>query len=446
MNTGTTPLKVSVIGCGYLGATHAAAMAELGHHVIGMDTDTHKVEALNKGQAPFVEAGLDDLLAKHTAAGTLHFTASYAEAADFADVHFLGVGTPQQPGSGAYDLSHLQAAVRRLAPRLHDHALIVGKSTVPVGTTAQLRQILTEHARPGANIHLAWSPEFLRESFAVEDTLRPDRIVLGIEDGDTTSEAIFRAVYAEILGAGSPLIVTDLPTAELIKGAANAFLATKVSFINAMAELCELTGADVQQLALGLGYDERIGFKGMRPGLGFGGGCLPKDLAGFTHRAKELGADRAVAFLQHVDAINQRRRERTVQFAREMLGGTVVGKRIAVWGAAFKPGTDDIRDSPALAVADSLHRAGAEVTVHDPAAMENARRAYPALEYADDAASALTAAALLLHLTDWPEYAQADPAALRQHIAVPKVIDARGTLDTDRWREAGWTLRALGRP
>jgi UDPglucose 6-dehydrogenase len=439
-------VKISVIGCGYLGATHAAAMAELGHDVLGMDTDTHKVEALNKGQAPFVETGLDDLLAKHTATGTLRFTASYAEAADFADLHFLGIGTPQQPGGGAYDLTHLQAAVRRLAPRLRDHALIVGKSTVPVGTTTGLRQILDQHARPGANLHLAWSPEFLRESFAVQDTLRPDRIVLGIEDGDTTSEAVFRAAYAEILSAGSPLIVTDLPTAELIKGAANAFLATKVSFINAMAELCELTGADVQQLALGLGYDQRIGSKGMRPGLGFGGGCLPKDLLGFTHRAEELGADQAVAFLHQVGAINRRRRERTVQLAQEMLGGTVAGKRIAVWGAAFKPGTDDIRDSPALAVAGALHQAGAEVIVHDPAAMENARRAHPGLDYADDPVTAVTGAGLLLHLTDWPQYAETDPADLRQHIAVPKVIDARGTLDTERWRTAGWTFRALGRP
>ncbi|WP_035794536.1 UDP-glucose dehydrogenase family protein [Kitasatospora mediocidica] len=438
-------MKISVIGTGYLGATHAAAMAELGHQVLGMDTDTHKVEALNKGQAPFVERGLDNLLAKHTTAGTLRFTASYAEAAEFADVHFLGIGTPQQSDSCAYDLTHLHAAVRRLAPRLADGAVIIGKSTVPVGTTTQLRHVLNDHTRTGHRVHLAWSPEFLRESFAVEDTLRPDRIVLGIEDGDTTSEAVFRAVYADILGAGSPLIVTDLPTAELIKGAANAFLATKISFINAMAELCELTGADVQQLALGLGYDQRIGFKGMRPGLGFGGGCLPKDLAGFTHRAEELGADQAVSFLRQVDAINRRRRERTVELAREVLGGTVVGKRIAVWGAAFKPGTDDIRDSPALAVAEALHRAGAEVTVHDPSAMENARRSYPAFDYADDPATVVTGAGLLLHLTDWPQYCETDPADLRQHIAVPKVIDARGTLDVDRWRDAGWTFRALGR-
>ncbi|MFG3227612.1 UDP-glucose dehydrogenase family protein [Kitasatospora sp. NPDC048194] len=437
-------MKLTVIGCGYLGATHAAAMAELGHQVLGMDTDTDKVDALNKGQAPFVERGLDDLLAKHTAAGNLRFTASYAEAAEFADIHFLGVGTPQQDGSGAYDLTHLHTAARRLAPRLGDGAVIIGKSTVPVGTVAQLRKTLDEHVPAGASVRLAWSPEFLRESFAVQDTLQPDRIVLGIEDGDSSSEAVFRAVYADVLAAGSPLIVTDLPTAELIKGAANAFLATKISFINAMAELCELTGADVQQLALALGYDQRIGAKGMRPGLGFGGGCLPKDLAGFTHRAEELGAE--VGLLRQVAAINRRRREHTVELAREALGGTVAGKRIAVWGAAFKANTDDIRDSPALAVADALHRAGAEVTVHDPAAMENARRAYPMLEYADDLAAAVTGAGLLLHLTDWSQYSDADPADLVGHIAVPRVIDARGTLNAERWRAAGWTFRALGRP
>ncbi|GJF30288.1 UDP-glucose 6-dehydrogenase [Kitasatospora sp. NE20-6] len=439
-------MKLTVIGCGYLGATHAAAMAELGHQVLGMDTDTFKVEALNKGQAPFVERGLDDLLAKHTAVGNLRFTASYSEAAEFADIQFLGVGTPQQDGSGAYDLTHLHSAVRRLAPRLRDGALIIGKSTVPVGTVAQLRQTLDEHTPAGVSVRLAWSPEFLRESFAVQDTLEPDRIVLGIEDGDTSSEAAFRAVYADILTKGSPLIVTDMPTAELIKGAANAFLATKISFINAMAELCELTGADVQQLALALGYDQRIGAKGMRPGLGFGGGCLPKDLAGFTHRAEEIGANQAATLLRQVDVINQRRREHTVALARQALGGTLAGKRIAVWGAAFKANTDDIRDSPALAVADALHRAGAEVTVHDPAAMENARRAYPQLEYADDPASAVIGAALLLHLTDWPQYSDTDPATLLQHIAVPRAIDARGTLNPERWRTAGWTFHALGRP
>ncbi|MFJ9692541.1 UDP-glucose dehydrogenase family protein [Kitasatospora sp. NPDC101183] len=437
-------MKLTVIGCGYLGATHAAAMAELGHQVLGMDTDADKVGTLNKGQAPFVERGLDDLLARHTATGRLGFTTSYAEAAAFADVHFLGVGTPQQDADGAYDLTHLHTAVRRLAPRLRDGALIIGKSTVPAGTVARLRQTLDEHTPAGARVRLAWSPEFLRESFAVQDTLEPDRIVLGVEDGDTHSEAVFRTVYADVLATGSPLIVTDIATAELIKGAANAFLATKISFINVIAELCELTGADVRQVALALGHDHRIGAQGMRPGLGFGGGCLPKDLAGFTHRAEQLGAD--TGLLRQVAAVNLRRRERTVELAREALGGAATGKRITVWGAAFKPHTDDIRDSPALAVADALHRDGADVTVHDPAALDNARRTHPRLGYSDDPARALTGADLLLHLTDWPQYTDADPAELARHTAVPTVVDARGTLDANRWRAAGWTFRALGRP
>ncbi|WP_327119061.1 UDP-glucose/GDP-mannose dehydrogenase family protein [Nocardia sp. NBC_01730] len=439
-------MKLTIIGCGYLGATHAAAMAELGHQVLGMDTDTEKVDALNKGQAPFHERGLDDLLTKHTTTGNLRFTASYAEAGAFADVHFLGVGTPQQSDSDAYDLTHLFAAVRSLTPWLADNTLIIGKSTVPVGTTKILREILHEHSRDFANIKLAWSPEFLRESFAVADTLRPDRIVLGLAPGDTTSEAVFRAVYAEILRCGSPLIVTDLLTAELTKSAANAFLATKISFINAMAELCEAAGADVHELVAALAYDTRIGPRGMRPGLGFGGGCLPKDVRGIIARAEELGAGQAVSFLREVDAINLRRRDRMVDLAREQCGGTLIGKRIAVWGAAFKPDTDDIRDSPALAVADALHRAGAEVTVHDPMATDNARKAFPHLEYTDDATAAVTGAGLLLHLTEWTHYRDADPADLRRHIAVPKVIDGRGTLDRERWRTAGWTHRALGRP
>ncbi|MFF0298179.1 UDP-glucose dehydrogenase family protein [Kitasatospora sp. NPDC004614] len=436
-------MKLTVIGCGYLGATHAAALAELGHQVLGMDTDPAKVEALNQGRAPFVEPGLNDLLTKHTAAGNLRFTTSCTEAAAFADLHFLDVGTPQQTGSSAYDLTQLRTAVRHLAPLLDDGALIIGRSTVPVGTATQLRHLLDEHLRDGVRVRLAWSPEFLRESLAVQDTLRPDRIVLGLEDGDTTGEARFRAVHADILATGTPLVVTDLPTAELIKGAANAFLATKISFINLMAELCEHTGADVRHLAHALGHDPRIGTAGMRPGLGYGGGCLPKDLAGFTHRAEELGTD--TGLLREVASINRRRRERTVGLTRELLDGTVAGRRIAIWGASFKPGTDDIRDSPALAVADTLQRAGAEITIHDPAALENARRAHPQLTYAESPIRALTDADLLLHLTDWPQYAAQDPSALARHVAAPVVIDARGTLDANRWRTAGWSFHALGR-
>lgn len=438
-------MKLTVIGCGYLGATHAAAMAELGHDVLGMDTDHDKVATLNAGRAPFFERGLDELLTTHTTGGRLRFTTSYAEAAAFAGLHFIGVGTPQDPSGTAYDLTHLFTAVRRLAPRLTGPAVIVGKSTVPVGTAPRVIDILREFAPAGDQVEVCWNPEFLRESHAVEDTLHPDRIVLGLTGQDTRAETVLRQAYRTIIESGTPVIATDLATAELVKSAANAFLATKISFINAMAEVCETSGADIHLLAEALGHDTRIGHRGMRPGLGFGGGCLPKDLRGFTARADELGADQAAALLRQVDQINDRRRKRVVDLAVEQLG-TVQGRRITVWGAAFKPDTDDIRDSPALAVAHALHQAGATITVHDPKALDNARKAYPWLDYADHPIQAADGAELLLHLTEWPEYTRIDPADLATHVAAPRVVDARGTLDPARWRAAGWTHRGLGRP
>ncbi|WP_405890455.1 UDP-glucose/GDP-mannose dehydrogenase family protein [Streptomyces sp. NBC_00133] len=439
-------MKLTVIGCGYLGATHAACMAELGHEVLGMDADMDKVAVLNSGKAPFFERDLDELLAKHTASGRRKFTASYAEAAGFGDLHFIGVGTPQRPGENAYDLTQLFSAVRQLAPRLTRPAVVAVKSTVPVGTAPRVAEILREFAPAGDAVEVAWNPEFLRESSAVEDTLRPDRLVFGFDTAHSRAEADLRQCFDKIIEAGTPTIVTDWATAELVKSSANAFLATKISFINAMAEVCEASGADVFQLADALGHDIRIGGRGMRPGLGFGGGCLPKDVRGFMTRAEELGTDQAAVLLREVDAINNRRRERMVDLAREQCDGDLMGKQITVWGAAFKPETDDIRDSPALAVAQKLHELGATVTVTDPRALDNARKAHPELDYADDPIAATEDAGLLLHLTEWRQYAQIDPHRLAIRVALPKVIDARGTLNADRWREAGWTVSALGRP
>lgn len=440
-------MRLTVIGCGYLGATHAACMAELGHEVLGMDTDVEKVSALNNGRAPFFERGLDDLLAKHTKSGKLRFTDSYAEAAGFADLHFLGVGTPQMPGEMAYDLTQLSSAVHQLAPHLSGSPVLVGKSTVPVGTAPRILDLATEHAPEDVRIEIAWNPEFLRESFAVQDTLRPDRLVFGVPARNTRAETLLRECFEKIIESGStPTIVTDLATAELVKSAANAFLATKISFINAMAEVCEAASADVHQLAEAISHDVRIGAHGMRPGLGFGGGCLPKDIRGFMARAGELGADQALTFLREVDAVNTRRRERMVDLAREQCSGLIQGKRITIWGAAFKPDTDDIRDSPALAVAQRLHKLGGEVIVYDPMALDNARKAYPELGYSDDLFDSIEQAELLLHLTEWSQFAQIDPARLVPHVAEAKLIDGRGTLDSERWRNAGWTYRALGRP
>ena len=436
-------LRLSVLGTGYLGATHATCMAELGFDVIGMDVDEAKVEALAEGRVPFYEPDLEPLLRKNVESGRLRFTTSYAEAAT-ADVHFLCVGTPQRKGEYAADLSHVDSVVDGLAPHLENKCLVVWKSTVPVGTAARLQRRIAELAPAGGSAVLAWSPEFLREGFAVEDTLRPDRLVVGTSSA--RAEAMLREVYAVAIARGTPFLVTDFPTAELVKVSANAFLATKISFINAMAELCEATGADVTQLADALGYDERIGRKFLNAGLGFGGGCLPKDIRAFMARAGELGVDEALSFLREVDAINMRRRTHVVDRAREACGGSVLGKRVGVLGASFKPNSDDVRDSPALNVAGQLQLQGAEVTIYDPRGNPNAKALFPTLGYADSAMEACAGAHLVLHLTEWPEFRELDPAVLASVVADTKVIDARNALDPAAWRAAGWTYGSLGRP
>ncbi|CAN5333141.1 UDP-glucose/GDP-mannose dehydrogenase family protein [soil metagenome] len=437
-------LRISVIGTGYLGATHAAGMAELGHEVIGLDLDKTKVDRLAAGEVPFFEPGLAEVLRRGLDSGRLRFTTSYAEAGAGADVHFVCVGTPQQAGSNAADMRYVEAAFSELAPCLTDGALVVGKSTVPAGTASRMAEVVRSQGPQGVRAAVGWNPEFLREGFAVQDTLKPDRLVFGV-DGER-SEQTLRAVYADIIATGTPVVVTDFATAELVKAAANSFLATKISFINAMAEVCETTGADVSKLAEALGHDERIGPRFLRPGLGFGGGCLPKDIRAFMARAEELGVVQAVAFLREVDAINLRRRARMVDLTREALGDVLERQRIAVWGAAFKPNSDDIRDSPALDVAVSLQDNGADVVVYDPQAMANAKQQYPQLTYADTALAAAQDADIIVHLTEWQEFADCEPADLDDIVRGKRIVDGRNALDPERWRDAGWRYRALGRP
>nr|PZN44419.1 MAG: UDP-glucose 6-dehydrogenase [Actinomycetota bacterium] len=438
------PYRLTVLGTGYLGATHAACMADLGYEVLGLDVDAAKIARLQAGDLPIYEPGLEELLKRNLEAGRLRFTTSYEEAAEFGDVHFICVGTPQKPGEYAADTSYVDAVVDSLAPHLTRECLVVGKSTVPVGTAARIAERLTRLAPAGDQVELAWNPEFLREGYAVQDTLRPDRIVIGV--ASEKAEKILREVYAPMLSAGVPLIVTDYPTAELVKTAANAFLATKISFINAMAEVCEAAHADVKQLSLALSYDERIGGKFLNPGLGFGGGCLPKDIRAFMARAGELGADQALSFLREVDAINMRRRARMVDLARELAGGSFDGRNVAVLGAAFKPNSDDIRDSPALDVAVNIRTQGGRVRVYDPVALDNARRAHPELEYGESAFDVARDAHVVLLLTEWQEFIELDPEELGRVVAERKVVDGRNALDADAWRAAGWHYRALGRP
>ena len=432
-------LKLSVIGTGYLGATHAACMASLGFEVIGFDTEVSKIELLSKGKVPFYEPDLEELLAEQIKAGRLRFTKDIAELAD-VDVHFICVGTPQVKGGNAADLTYVNSALESVARIVKPGGLVVGKSTVPVGTATRLRNRLIE-LNPNAD--LAWNPEFLREGFAVEDTLRPNRLVVGVTNDN--SEKILKEVYAINLKENTPWVRADLPTAELVKVAANSFLATKISFINAMAEICEAAGGDVTILAKAIGYDPRIGSRFLQAGIGFGGGCLPKDIRAFMARAEELGAKQAVEFLKEVDAINLRARQRIIELVRRDLSEDLVGKKVAILGAAFKPDSDDVRDSPALDIAAQIQAAGAIVTVHDPKAIANAQKRFPALKFAEDINNTLKDADIVLHLTEWKIYRDINPGQVKSLVKTAIMIDGRNALDRDAWRAAGWKFRALGR-
>jgi UDPglucose 6-dehydrogenase len=436
-------LRLTVIGVGYLGLTHAVCMADLGHDVLGLDVDADKVARVSKGEAPFFEPGLEPLLRKNIDAGRLRFTTSFAEAAGFGNAHFLCVGTPQAADDSA-DLRYLHSAADALAPHLRHRCLVIGKSTVPVGTARRLAARIREQSSAGDRADVAWNPEFLREGFAVEDSLSPDRLVFGV--ASPQAAGLLRQIYAKLLADGTPALVMDLETAELVKVAANAFLATKLSFINAMAEVCERVGADVIRLADALARDGRIGKRFLAPGLGFGGGCLPKDIRAFRSAARELGVESVVNLLGEVDAINLRRRSRVVDLAREVVGGTLAGHRLAVLGLSFKPESDDVRDSPSLHVCGQLVREGALVSVHDPVAMGNAARIRPDLRYAASVPEAAANADAVLHLTEWSDYRVLDPAMLATVVAQRNMIDARCALDEKAWRSAGWSFRVLGRP
>ena len=447
-----TPVRITVIGCGYLGATHAASMAELGHEVLGVEIDADKLASLQAGTTPFYEPGLDELLSKHVASGALRFTDSYEEAGAFADLHFVCVGTPQLRSSLGADTSYVESAVRSLAPHVGGPGptYVVGKSTVPVGTAARMAGLLAERAPEGSDVELVWNPEFLREGFAVEDTLRPDRVVLGV--ASQRAEALMRGFYSSMEQAGTPFVVTDYPTAELVKVSANAFLATKISFINAVGEVCDAAGGDVVALADAIGYDARIGRRFLNAGVGFGGGCLPKDIRAFVHRAGELGVEDAMSFLRQVDDINQRQRHRVTELTKLMVGrpagvptGGLTGVRVGVWGAAFKPDSDDVRDSPALDIAGRLHLRGALVTVYDPKAAGPASQRFPTLTYAESAVDAARDAEILLHLTEWKEFREVAPEEVGAVMATRRLIDGRNALDLDAWRAAGFQARGLGR-
>lgn len=437
-------MRVSVIGCGYLGAVHAAAMADLGHEVIAVDVDASKVAALSAGQPPFYEPGLPEILNSSLASGRLRFTTDISEVAG-SQLHFIAVGTPQSDDSGAADIRFVDAAIDAVLPHLGPVDVVVGKSTVPVGTAQRLAEKLLS---AGSSATLVWNPEFLREGFAVKDTLSPDRLVFGVAEGVGQSSALsaLREVYSAAITAGTPVVETDLATAELVKTAANAFLATKISFINAMSEIAEATGANVTELADAIGYDTRIGRRFLNAGVGFGGGCLPKDIRAFSARAEELGLGSSVAFLDEVDAINLRQRERVIARVISDAGGDPVDLKVAVLGLAFKPHSDDVRDSPALDVARGLVERGARVTAYDPEAMVPAQKRFPELIVAENVQQVLLDADIAVLVTEWPEFVNLDPRNVGDLMAHKRIVDARNVLDPALWRAAGFHYSSMGRP
>ncbi|MGO4491672.1 UDP-glucose/GDP-mannose dehydrogenase family protein [Arthrobacter sp. 2YAF22_2] len=436
------PLRLTVIGTGYLGATHAACMAELGFEVLGVDVDKEKIDSLSRGELPFHEPHLQELLQKHIATGRLRFSTSIDEAGEFGDVHFIAVGTPQRAGEHAADMTYVDSSVAAIARAATKDCLIVGKSTVPVGSARRLQQLVQEESSLGVNVGLAWNPEFLREGFAVEDTLRPDRLVIGSES--SAAEKILREVYADALRRETPFIATDFETAELVKVAANAFLAMKISFINAFSEVTETVGGDIRTLADAIGHDKRIGRRFLNAGVGFGGGCLPKDIRALQARVSELGLDSTMRFLNEADEINLRRRDRVVRLVQEHFG-ELEGKSIAVLGTAFKPNSDDVRDSPALDIAARLFSSGADVNVYDPKANANAAKRFPRLNYCDTLIDAVSGSDVVLLLTEWEEFRDLTPFALSGHVRHRMIVDGRNVLNPNDWTEAGWIFRALGR-
>ena len=435
--------RIPVIGTGYLGVTHAPCMASLGHDVIALDVDEAKVASLAAGKVPFHEPGLPELLQKSLTAGKINFTTSWVDLAAQADVHFLCVGTPQSPESPAADLSQIQSAIRSLAPLLTKPCLIVGKSTVPVGTAQWISDYLITNSPAGNDVHLVWNPEFLREGFAVQDTLHPDRIVLGIKNEAGVS--VLTDIYATALSEDTPLVVTDYATAELVKVAANAFLATKISFINAFAYLADEVGADVGTLADAIGHDTRIGRRFLNAGIGFGGGCLPKDIRALQARASELGLSEHFEFLKNVDEVNKSRRDYVVELATRNLG-SITGKTIAILGAAFKPDSDDIRDSPALDIALLLAKGGANVRLHDPVALPQVRSRNLPILAVDNVEEVFDGADLVLHLTEWKLYRELDPSIVGEKVSSKRIIDGRNCLDLELWSSAGWQVTYLGKP
>jgi UDPglucose 6-dehydrogenase len=431
-------MKLSIIGSGYVGLTTGACFAEVGHHVVCVDNDPSKIEKLQAGQIPIYEPGLEALVKKNVAARRLSFTTRTEEGVDHGEVLFIAVPTPPQP-DGSVDLSFMEKVAREIAQYLESYRVVVDKSTVPVKTGERVAQTIRRYAKPGVEFDVVSNPEFLREGSAVEDLMKPDRIVIG--GNSDRALALMQKIYEPFV---APVLVTDINSAELIKHAANSFLALKISYANALAEICEASGADVLKVAEGIGADKRIGRGFLNAGLGYGGSCFPKDIAAFIAISDQLGVP--FQLLKEVQRINARQLERFLDAMREALW-VLKDKKICVWGLTFKPNTDDVRSSVAVAMVERLVAEGARVTVYDPKGMDKAR-ALPvaaSIEFATSPLEAARGAEALAIATEWADFAAVDLAALREVMHTPLIFDGRNLLDPVAARDFGFQYRGVGR-
>lgn len=431
-------MKLSIIGSGYVGLTTGACFAEVGHHVVCVDNDPRKIEKLQAGQIPIYEPGLEALVKKNVAARRLSFTTRTEEGVDHGEVLFIAVPTPPQP-DGSVDLSFMEKVAREIAQYLDSYRVVVDKSTVPVKTGERVAQTIRRYARPGVEFDVVSNPEFLREGSAVEDLMKPDRIVIG--GNSDRALALMQKIYEPFV---APVLVTDINSAELIKHAANSFLALKISYANALAEICEASGADVLKVAEGIGADKRIGRGFLNAGLGYGGSCFPKDIAAFIAISDQLGVP--FHLLKEVQRINARQLERFLDAMREALW-VLKDKKIGVWGLTFKPNTDDVRSSVAIALVERLVAEGARVTVYDPKGMDKARDLPVAasIEFAASPLEAARGAEALAIATEWADFAAVDLATLREAMHTPLIFDGRNLLDPVAARDFGFQYRGVGR-
>lgn len=434
-------MNVVIIGSGYVGLVSGACFAEFGTHVTCVDIDAAKIEALNKGIIPIYEPGLDALVEKNRRQGRLQFTTDYAGTIADADLVFIAVGTPTRRGDGHADLSYVYQAARDIAPHLTGYTVIVDKSTVPVGTARNVKRIIAETS-PGADFDVASNPEFLREGAAITDFMRPDRVVIGVES--ERAQEILQQLYRPLNLIETPILVTGLETAELIKYAANAFLATKVSFINEISMLCEKVGADVHAVAKGMGLDGRIGRKFLHPGPGFGGSCFPKDTRALVRIAQEHGVSSRI--VEAVIEVNEAQKARMIGKIRQALKGSESGKTIAVLGLTFKPETDDMRDAPSLAILPKLIENGAIIQAHDPRGTREARPLLPAsVSYFDDIYSAIAGADAVVLMTEWNVYRGLDLDQVRALMRGSVFVDLRNVYERDQMNRAGFEYYCVGR-